>query len=145
MYRSWAYILMMAATLAGVIALAWPSPEVRTIEEIAMPSRAPARAEPAPKPKGQVKAGAAKPAKPEPPPEVVKRMPEQTTATKRAGGAVINNGMEANSFGKPGETYKPPIIPKPAPGAPAFIPPSRPQPPPRTPMPGRSSPPTGAK
>jgi hypothetical protein len=45
MVRSWAYILMFAATLAGLVALVWPSPQVQTIEEIAMPVRtAPTRA-----------------------------------------------------------------------------------------------------
>jgi len=99
MYRSWAYILMVVATLAGVVGLLWPSPAVRTIEDIAMPVRTAPRAEaPAKAPKAAGKAPA-KPARPEPAPAaVVKKMPSQTTTTKRAG-PVLQNGLQPNMFG----------------------------------------------
>ncbi|MFN2428126.1 MAG: hypothetical protein ABR587_16955, partial [Candidatus Binatia bacterium] len=118
---SWAYILMVGATLAGVVGLLWPSPAVRTIEEIAMPSRAPARAEAPAKPKPAPKA-AAKPVRPEAaPPAVVKRMPAQTTATRRAG-PLLENGLQPSTFGKfPSEREAPgaaPMAPS-RPGAPA--------------------------
>jgi len=108
MYRSWAYILMVVATLAGVVGLLWPSPSVRTIEEIAMPARsAPARAEApakAAKAAGKPAQGAKPAARAEAapaPPAVVKRMPPQTTSTKRAGAAVPQNGMQPNMLGNP--------------------------------------------
>lgn len=132
MYRSWAYILMMVATLIGAVALVWPSPQVRTIEEIAMTPPVPPRAEtagksvkpvkPAPGAKPPSKAAAASA-----PPAVIKRIPPQNTSTKRAG-PLLQNGMEPGlDLGglKPGDplpagTPKPvkppwPARPKPAP------------------------------
>jgi hypothetical protein len=102
MYRSWAYILMVLATLVGVVALVWPSPQVRTIEEIAAPAHEPApKAEaPAKPPKAAAKGGQANkppkpaPALPPPPPPAVKHMPQPNTTTKRAGaGPRIENGL----------------------------------------------------
>lgn len=123
MYRSWAYILMIAATLVGVVALLWPSPPVRTIEDIAPVQReaAPARAEAPPKaPKAPKPAPAAK-APPKPaPPAVVDRMPAANTLAKRAA-PVLQNGLQPNLFGKPaGERPTPPPAAKPParPGAP---------------------------
>src|SRR5688572_13609435 len=88
MVRSWAYILMIAATLAGLVALVWPSPEVQTIEEIAMPARtAPTRAEPPPKPsKPAAKSpqGGKRDTPPAPAPAAVaKKMPAPNTTTRR--------------------------------------------------------------
>lgn len=109
MYRSWAYILMVGATLAGMVGLLWPSPKVMTIEDIAMPARSASRAEaPAKAPKApgkspakpaRTEAAPASPAAPAPP-AVVERMPAQTTTTKRAG-PVLQNGLQPNMFGKP--------------------------------------------
>ena len=104
MYRSWAYILMLVATLAGVVALVWPSPEVRTIEEIAMPARTAPRSEAPAKPAKAAKAAqAAKPA-PKPaapvPPAVAKHVPAPNTTTHRAG-PVLEKGMPQNLLGKP--------------------------------------------
>jgi len=123
MYRSWAYILMIVATLVGVVALVWPSPTVRTIEDIASLSRdaAPARAEaPAKTPKA-AKAAAAKPApKPAPPPPpAVAHMPAATTLAKRSA-PVLQNGMQPNIFGQPVGTPSPAAPsagPKPGPPA----------------------------
>jgi len=147
MYRSWAYILMVVATLAGVVGLLWPSPAVRTIEDIAMPTRTAPRAEaPAKAPKAAGKSPA-KPARTEPapaPPAVVKKMPPQTTATKRAG-AVPQNGLQPNMLGQsanegildrkvpapaappqPGAVVPPrPFMPRPAPEQPAREPSAR--------------------
>jgi hypothetical protein len=140
MYRSWAYILMIAATLVGVVALLWPSPPVRTIEDIAsVEQAAPARAEaPAKAPKAPKPAPAAKaPAKPAPPP-VVDRMPAANTLAKRAA-PVLQNGLQPNLFGKPaGEAAPPAAVAKPAakPGAPVS---ARPVLPPR-PAPGADRP-----
>src|SRR6187402_2003305 len=105
MVRSWAYILMFAATLAGLVALVWPSPQVQTIEEIAMPVRtAPPRAEPPPK---AAKQSAKTPQKreaqpPAPPvPAAVKNMPAPNTTTKRQL-AQPENGMQPSQFSRPG-------------------------------------------
>jgi len=131
MYRSWAYILMMVATLAGVVGLLWPSPQVRTIEEIAMPVRNVPRAEPPPKtPKPAAKpAAAAKRQEPAPaPPAVVKRIPAQNTSTKRAT-PMLENGLQPPTFGKPeGRGAAPGAAPS-RPGTPG----TRPMPPPRPP------------
>lgn len=95
MYRSWAYILMAVATLAGVVALLWPGPSVRTIEEISMPARpapraeVPARPNKATKPAKSSSRNTPKPA----PPAVVERMPRQNTATRRAA-PVLQNGLQ---------------------------------------------------
>jgi hypothetical protein len=104
MVRSWAYILMIAATLAGLVALVWPSPKVQTIEEIAMPARtAPTRAEPAPKPaKAAAKSpqGGKRDAPPAPAPAAVARkMPAPNTATRRQL-AQPENGMQPSPFSK---------------------------------------------
>lgn len=133
MYRSWAYILMIIATLVGVVALLWPSPAVRTIEDIASVEReappvraeAPAKAPKAPKPAPAAKA----PAKPVPPP-VVDRMPTANTLAKRAA-PVLQNGLQPNLFGKPAGEAPPPPAAKPAarPGAPVS---ARPVLPPRS-------------
>jgi hypothetical protein len=97
MVRSWAYILMIAATLAGLVALVWPSPQVQTIEEIAMPVRtAPTRSEPAPKPaKPAAKSpqGGKRDTPPAPAPATVaKKMPAPNTTTRRQL-AQPDNGM----------------------------------------------------
>jgi hypothetical protein len=104
MYRSWAYILMVVATLAGVVALLWPSPPVRTIGEIAMPARGAAvRAEAPAKAAKSAQGGAKQGARAEPapvPPAVLKRIPLQNTSTKRAG-PPVQNGLQPNNSGKP--------------------------------------------
>jgi hypothetical protein len=119
MVRSWAYILMVAATLAGLVALVWPSPKVQTIEEIAMPVRtAPTRAEPASKP---AKTAARTPpaAKREPAPAptpaaVAKKMPAPNTTTKRQF-AKPDNGMQPSPFqGVPKDAAPPSKNPAPA-------------------------------
>ncbi|HEY2774765.1 MAG TPA: hypothetical protein VGK20_12025 [Candidatus Binatia bacterium] len=123
MYRSWAYILMVIATLVGIVALVWPSPQVRTIEEIAMPSaghtpvphaeaagKAPKNAGRAmqnkPNAKGSAAAGAGAgktpPAAAAPAPTVVTHLPASNTTTRRAA-PIIQNGMQPNMFGKPVE------------------------------------------
>lgn len=130
MYRSWAYILMIAATLVGVVALLWPSPPARTIEEIVPAAReaaprveAPAKAPKTPKPQPAAKA----PAKPAPP--VVAKMPAANTTAKRAA-PVLQNGMQPNIFGKPaGEGPTPP--PPPSAGRPGSPVSARPVLPPR--------------
>lgn len=127
MYRSWAYILMIIATLVGVVALLWPSPTVLTVAEVASPPReaAPARPEASAKPaKAAAKAGAAaaksapaakSTAKPVPAP-VVSHMPTASTLAKRAV-PQLQNGMGPNMFGKPaGEGPKPSVVSTP-PGA----------------------------
>ena len=101
MVRSWAYILMFAATLAGLVALVWPSPKVQTIEEIAAPARtAPPRAETAAKPAkaAQKSPSSAKrePASP-PPAAVAKKMPAPNTTTRRQF-AQPENGMQPSPF-----------------------------------------------
>lgn len=139
MYRSWAYILMAAATLAGMVALLWPSPQVRTIEEIAAPVRAAPRAEaPAKAPKPPAKASQAKP-KPEAapaPPAVIKKMPAQNTTTRRSA-PVLQNGLQPNMFGRPidegVQTFPPPAPP----AIGAARPPARPTPPGAAPAPER--------
>jgi hypothetical protein len=106
MYRSWAYILMIAATLVGVVALLWPSPRVQTISQIQTAARDTApRPEPPSKP---VKPAAKTPAKPAAkptgmpaaPPSVLKKMPSSNTTTERAtpGRAVPDNGMQPGAF-----------------------------------------------
>lgn len=89
MRRSWAYVLMIVATLAGGSALLWPLPPTVRIEEVYVPGAA--RPAPSPRPeaassprnKGASRAGsAAAAAKPEPP-AVVKRFPVQNTSLKR--------------------------------------------------------------
>lgn len=120
MYRSWAYIVMAVATLTGVVALLWPSPTVRTIEEIAMPVRPPRAEAPAKQPKAAAKAAAsAKAAKPAPP-AVLNRVAPRNTATKRAA-PVLQNGLQPNMFGKPAGqgvgSGGPPTSPPPAKGA----------------------------
>jgi hypothetical protein len=107
MVRSWAYILMFAATLAGLVALVWPSPQVQTIEEIAAPARtAPARNEPAPKP---AKATAARtPPKKEPAPApaaVAKKMPAPNTTTRRQL-AQPDNGMQPSPLSRAKEAQQ---------------------------------------
>lgn len=127
MNRSWAYILMIVATLVGVVALLWPSPDVLTIAEVApapreaaaprseVPARAPKAAKPAPAAKA--------PAKPAPAaPPVVSHMPSASTLAKRAT-PQIQNGMGPNLFGKPVGEAPPhpspvPPPPGPRPGAP---------------------------
>jgi hypothetical protein len=135
MVRSWAYILMIAATLAGVVALVWPSPEVQTIEEIAMPARAPAPRAEAPQKPAKAAAKAAQPAKKEaaPPaaPAVVKDMPAPNTTTKRQY-SKPDNGMQPSPFSRTGSesaTGRPAEPPKPAnPSAPHGAPPRPPMP-----------------
>jgi hypothetical protein len=124
MIRSWAYILMFAATLAGVVALVWPSPQVQTIEEIAMPVRtAPPRAEPPPK---AAKATAKTPpsARREPPapapPAVVKKMPAPNTTTRRQL-AQPDNGMQPSPLNRIAEEAA--RTPPPAPSGPKTAPP----------------------
>lgn len=132
MYRSWGYILMFAATLAGVVALLWPTPPVRTIDEITMPARPATRPEPPSKPPKQ----AAKPSPPKPkpaPPAVVDRMPQQNTTTRR-GAAVPQNGLQPNMFGQPTgagvlDRGAPPSAPAPAITARPTTPPPPPAPP----------------
>jgi hypothetical protein len=145
MYRSWAYILMVAATLAGIVALVWPTPPVRTIEEIAMPVRPAPRAETPKAPKPPPKAGPSK-ATPKPeatpvPPAVLKRMPTSNTTTRRLS-PTLENGLQANSFGTPGQDGIQPMAPpaigggvEPPPPPPAGNPP----PPPRPAVPSRPS------
>lgn len=145
MYRSWAYILMIVATLVGVVALLWPSPAVRTIEDIATIQHAESapRAEPAAKSaKSATKPAAApKPApKPAAPPSVVQKMPAPTTSARRAA-PVLQNGLQPGLLGQPaGEWAKPPVPPSAAarPGAPVT---ARPTVPPRpSPEPGQAAP-----
>jgi hypothetical protein len=96
MYRSWAYILMILATLVGIVALVWPSPQVQTIEQIASVTRdvAPRAEAPAKAPKSPAKAQAkAKPAAEPAPPAVLKKMPAPNTTTRRAG-PLLQNGLE---------------------------------------------------
>jgi len=117
MYRSWAYILMVGATLVGVVALLWPSPEVRSIEDIASaarqpPPRAESPAKPAKPPAKAAQAKAASKAAAEAPPAVVKRIPPQNTSTKRAG-PLLQNGLQ------PGIVINPNVPPTPAPARPA--------------------------
>ena len=130
MYRSWAYILMVVATLAGVVALLWPAPPLRTIADLATDARPVAKAEAPAKPiKAGSKAGqgvkASAPAKPTPPPPVAaavaKKVPAPTTLGHRAG-PVLQNGLEHDMFGKPIETGT-------APGSPAAGAPIPPRPP----------------
>ena len=138
MYRSWAYILMVAATLVGVVALLWPSPQQRSIEDLASVSReASPRAEAPPKAaKPSAKPGAKSAAKPAAavPPAVVKRVPQSNTVTRR-GGAMIQNGIQQGPFNQPiPESALPPAPPgaatPPKPGAPVS---ARPLVPPRPP------------
>lgn len=140
MYRSWAYILMVAATLVGVVALLWPSPQQRSIEELAsVTHEAPPRAEAPPKAsKPSAKPGARSASKPAAaaaaPPAVVKRVPQSNTVTKR-GGAMIQNGIQQGPFNQPiPESALPPAPPgaviAPKPGAPVT---ARPLVPPRPP------------
>jgi hypothetical protein len=142
MYRSWAYILMIGATLIGMVALLWPSPVVRTIEDTAATvDAAPSRADGAGKSgKAPKAASAAKPpAKPvAPPPAVVGKMPAANTTIRRAA-PVLQNGLQPNMFGQPaGERPTPPPAPAVRPGAPVsarpVIPP-RPAPPAANPLP----------
>jgi len=141
MYRSWAYILIVMATLVGIVALLWPSPQVRSIEEIASAAKEPPRGE---APAKSAKPGAkqpsskpaAKPATPAPaPPAVVKKMPAPNTTTRRAG-PLMQNGLEPNPFaglagpgGAVGGAAPPPPLGKPGPAA-RPINPSRPAAPP---------------
>ena len=100
MVRSWAYILMFAATLAGLVALVWPSPKVQTIEDIAAPARtAPPRAETAAKPaKASQKSPPSAKREPAPPPAAVaKNMPAPNTTTRRQL-AQPENGMQPSPF-----------------------------------------------
>jgi hypothetical protein len=123
MYRSWAYILMIAATLVGIVALLWPSPQVQTIEEIASVSHDNTpRPEPPPRPAKPVAKSAQ--AKPKPvaaapaPPAVLKKMPAPNTTTKRAG-PLVQNGLEPQAmFPKPDERPKPGTTPPPRPPLP---------------------------
>ena len=131
MYRSWAYILMAVATLAGVVALIWPGPSVRTIEEISLPVRpapraeAPARPNKAAKPAKSSSRNTPKPA----PPAVVERMPRQNTATRRAA-PVLQNGLQPTmNLGNPDAMGAGKGTPAP-PGAPVAIRPLHPARPP---------------
>lgn len=131
MYRSWAYILMIAATLVGVVALLWPSPPARTIEEIVPVAReaAPRAEAPAKAPKAPKSPPAAKtPAKPAPP--VVAKMPAANTTAKRAA-PVLQNGMQPNIFGKPAGEGPTPPPPPPSAGRPGSPVSARPLLPPR--------------
>ena len=110
MIRSWGYILMVIATLAGGSALLWPSPEAPQIEEITAPIRAPkpeASARPAKasaKPEKSPKAAAREEAAPAPePPSMAKRIPAQNTPTRRAAptAPAVQNGLQPNMFGNP--------------------------------------------
>lgn len=138
MYRSWAYILMILATLVGVVALVWPSPQVQTIEQIASVTKDVApRAEPpakAAKPAARAAQAskAAKPAAAPAPPAIVKKMTAPNTTTRRAG-PLLQNGLEVPPLGKPladrapsdeppklaaPATARPPVPPRPAPPPP---------------------------
>lgn len=126
MGRSWAYILMVAATLAGAVALLWPSPQVPTIEEIAMPEKAPRAEAPARAPK----AAAARPAqgakapKAEAPEPAAKRIPPMNTSTRRTEPVVTNGLQQPNFLGKPPGDAKAAADPKAA--ADAKAPPPKP-------------------
>lgn len=95
MYRSWAYILMIMATLAGVVGLLWPSPPVRTIQEIAMPARGGGKK--AGRPAARTPSKPPRPRAAPPAPPVVRRMPSHTTSSRR-GAAVPQNGMQPSPF-----------------------------------------------
>ena len=116
---------MILATLVGIVALVWPSPQVQTVEQIATAAREPERQEtPRPamaaaKPQ-QPKAKAA--AAPEPPPPVVKKMPAPNTTTRRAG-PLLQNGLE------PPMAITPPDGKAAKPAMPAARPPVPPRPP----------------
>jgi hypothetical protein len=117
MVRSWAYILMVAATLAGVVALVWPSPKVQIIEDIAMPVKsAPARAEPPAKPAKAASKPAKRETEPAPAPAaVVKKMPAPNTTTRRQI-AQPDNGMKPSPLNRLAEdaAANPPRPPAPA-------------------------------
>src|SRR5688572_23878073 len=125
MVRSWAYILMFAATLAGLVALVWPSPEVQTIEEIAAPARtAPARSEPAPKPAKATAAKTPPASKKEPAPApatVAKKMPAPNTTTRRQL-AQPDNGMQPSPLSRVKEAQKAAPTPPGATNAPSRAP-----------------------
>lgn len=144
MYRSWAYILMVMATLVGVVALLWPSPQVRTISEIASVPREEPRVEAPPKPPKP----AIKPPQPKTPPKpaaapaapaVVRKMPAPNTTTRRAA-PVLQNGLEPNMFGKPAG-QAPDLVPPPAPPRPGGLT-ARPVPPPPPPPPDAATDPS---
>jgi hypothetical protein len=136
MYRSWSYILMVVATLVGLVALLWPSPQVFHVAEDAPPAQvrpaAPPRAEapPAKAPKGGAKA--AGPKAPEPPP-VAKKVPPQNTTAKRLA-PTAPGGMQPNLFGKPGPEGAKPGAPPPKPSG-AAKPSAGPRPPGTPPRP----------
>ena len=123
---------MILATLVGVVALVWPSPQVQTIEQIASVEREAPRAEPARAAKPAAKAPArdkAKPAAAPAPPAVVAKMPAPNTTTRRSG-ALMHNGLAPPMEVKPGDnTPDKPATAKP-PGA-RPVSPARPATPPR--------------
>jgi len=91
MRRSWAYVVMIVATLIGGSVLLLPLPPTVQIEEVAPSagkSAAPARPESPPPPQPRAKAparaaGQASTPPPQEPPAAVKRFPTQNTALKR--------------------------------------------------------------
>lgn len=103
MGRSWAYILMVAATLAGAVALLWPSPQVPTIEVIAVPEKAPRAEAPARAPKAAASrpTQGAKAPKAEAPEAPAKRIPPMNTSTRRTEPAINNGLQQPNFLGKP--------------------------------------------
>ena len=110
---------MILATLVGIVALVWPSPQVQTIDEIAsVPRDNTPRAEPPARPAKPVAKGAQPKAKaaaaPAPaPPAVLKKMPAPNTTTKRAG-PLVQNGLEPQVPIKPdgsGVATAPPVRP----------------------------------
>jgi len=91
MRRSWAYVLMIVATLVGGSALLWPLPPTVRIEEMALPAAKPVAS---PRPEisparnraaAKAAAGAAPPgaAAKQEAPALVKRFPTQNTSLQR--------------------------------------------------------------
>lgn len=141
MHRSWAYILMIVATVVGGSVLLWPLPptvqiqDVQAPEKTAPPPRAESAAAPRNKAAGKQPGG---PAKQEAAPEVVKQFPAQNTVSKRLG-PPPRPGAEAGkpapmAAPRPGAATPerkwgvPPPPPRPGTGAPPrpASPPSRP-------------------
>lgn len=121
MRRSWAYVLMIVATLAGGSALLWPLPPTVQIEEVSLPTAArpasPARPDaPAPRNKAAGKPAAGPPggAAKQEAPALVKRFPTQNTALKRLAPPP-----------RPGAAGAAPVVP-PAPRPGAALPPRPP-------------------